>query len=156
MKWKLEIYVENSLRYFRFSLEKDFLNSIFLIRHKESGGKKRKEKFPSMYLEKMDSLSSLKSIRRHYKKDSRYVNDLYTLTYDNHESLDTVELISSVYNRKEALQVSEFFGLISVVGLWIICLKKDLEKLSIVMGWNFEFKVLYISLVIEISKAFWY
>lgn len=54
----------------------------------------------------MDSLSSLKSIKRHYKKDSRYVNDLYTLTYDNHESLDTVELISSVYNRKEALKVS--------------------------------------------------
>ena len=50
----------------------------------------------------MDSLSSLKSIKRHYKKDSRYVNDLYTLTYDNHESLeDTVELISSLYFRTD-------------------------------------------------------
>lgn len=49
-----------------------------------------------MYIDnKMDSLSSLKSFKRHYKKDSRYVNDLYTLTYDNHESLDTIELISN-------------------------------------------------------------
>lgn len=46
----------------------------------------------------MDSLSSLMSIRRHYKKDSRYVNDLYTLTYDNHESLyATTELLSSLH-----------------------------------------------------------
>lgn len=48
-----------------------------------------------MYIENLDSLSSLMSIKRHYKKDSRYVNDLYTLTYDNHESLyATTELIS--------------------------------------------------------------
>jgi hypothetical protein len=53
-----------------------------------------------MYIENqgMDSLSSLMSIRRHYKKDSRYVNDLYTLTYDNHESLyATNELLSSLH-----------------------------------------------------------
>jgi hypothetical protein len=61
-----------------------------------------------MYLEKMDSLSSLKSIKRHYKKDSRYVNDLYTLTYDNHESLDTIELISSVFNKNYDDKVSIF------------------------------------------------
>lgn len=61
-----------------------------------------------MYLDnRMDSLSSLKSIKRHYKKDSRYVNDLYTLTYDNHESLeDTVELISSLYFRTDFVDVS--------------------------------------------------
>lgn len=47
-----------------------------------------------MYIEGMDSLSSLIDIRRHYKKDSRYVNDLYTLTYDNHESLNSIGLIS--------------------------------------------------------------
>lgn len=28
--------------------------------------------------------------RRHYKKDSRFVLDLYTLTYDSHESLDSI------------------------------------------------------------------
>lgn len=54
-----------------------------------------------IYNNRMESLSSLKSIKRHYKKDSRYVNDLYTLTYDNHESLDTVELISSLYFRTD-------------------------------------------------------
>jgi hypothetical protein len=62
-----------------------------------------------MYIDNkaMDSLSSLKSIKRHYKKDSRYVNDLYTLTYDNHESLeDTVELISSLYFRTDLVDVS--------------------------------------------------
>lgn len=37
--------------------------------------------------------------RRHYKKDSRFVNDLYTLTYDDHESLDTVRLFSSFANQ---------------------------------------------------------
>lgn len=42
----------------------------------------------------MDSLPSLSDLKRHYKKDSRFVNDLYTLTYDNHESLDSVELFA--------------------------------------------------------------
>ncbi len=49
----------------------------------------------------MNSMSSLPSLsgfpKRHYKKDSRFVNDLYTLTYDDHESLDTVQLFS-VFN----------------------------------------------------------
>lgn len=66
-----------------------------------------------MYIDnKMDSLSSLKSIKRHYKKDSRYVNDLYTLTYDNHESLDTVELISSLYFRTD---ITDDVSMIKVV-----------------------------------------
>lgn len=53
-----------------------------------------------------ETLSSLPYTfdRRHYKKDSRFVNDLYTLTYDEHESLDTVRLFSSFAN-----QVSYFF-----------------------------------------------
>lgn len=50
-----------------------------------------------MYIENLDSLSSLMSIKRHYKKDSRYVNDLYTLTYDDCESLNTISLISSIH-----------------------------------------------------------
>jgi hypothetical protein len=50
-----------------------------------------------MYLENLDSMSSLMSIKRHYKKDSRYVNDLYTLTYDNCESLNTISLITSIH-----------------------------------------------------------
>lgn len=51
-----------------------------------------------MYIENLDSLSSLMSIRRHYKKDSRYVNDLYTLTYDNHESLYMTSDFVSLHN----------------------------------------------------------
>lgn len=49
----------------------------------------------------MDSLSSLPYTfdKRHYKKDSRFVNDLYTLTYDDHESLDSVRLFSSFANQ---------------------------------------------------------
>lgn len=42
--------------------------------------------------------------RRHYKKDSRFVNDLYTLTYDEHESLDTVRLFSSFANQVSGRQ----------------------------------------------------
>lgn len=55
------------------------------------------------------SLSSLPFSfdRRHYKKDSRFVNDLYTLTYDDHESLDSVRLFSSFAN-----QVSRFCRLV--------------------------------------------
>lgn len=47
------------------------------------------------------SLSSLPFSfdKRHYKKDSRFVNDLYTLTYDDHESLDSVRLFSSFANQ---------------------------------------------------------
>lgn len=33
--------------------------------------------------------SSSRLEKRHYKKDSRFVLDLYTLTYDSHESLDS-------------------------------------------------------------------
>lgn len=48
----------------------------------------------------MDSFPSFANLpKRHYKKDSRFVNDLYTLTYDDHESVDTVELIS-VFNKR--------------------------------------------------------
>lgn len=56
-----------------------------------------------MYL---DNMNSLKSIRRHYKKDSRYVNDLYTLCYDQNESLDDINLISSVFNKDDVDIVS--------------------------------------------------
>lgn len=47
------------------------------------------------------SLSSLPYSfdKRHYKKDSRFVNDLYTLTYDDHESLDSVRLFSTFANQ---------------------------------------------------------
>lgn len=51
-----------------------------------------------------DEPSSLCSLphsfdKRHYKKDTRFVNDLYTLTYLQHESLDSVRLFSSFANQ---------------------------------------------------------
>lgn len=55
----------------------------------------------------LDESTSLSSLpynfkQRHYKKDSRFVNDLYTLTYDDHESLDSVRLFSSFANQVSA------------------------------------------------------
>jgi hypothetical protein len=34
--------------------------------------------------------------KRHYKKDSRFVLDLYTLTYDSHESVDSLGDLNTV------------------------------------------------------------
>lgn len=63
------------------------------------------------------SLSSLPFSfdRRHYKKDSRFVNDLYTLTYDDHESLDSVRLFSSFAN--QVSRFSRFVGVVHVFGV---------------------------------------
>uniref|UniRef100_A0A336LV62 CSON005614 protein n=1 Tax=Culicoides sonorensis TaxID=179676 RepID=A0A336LV62_CULSO len=53
---------------------------------------------PILFLEvKMDSLTfNGKGIKRHYKKDSRFVCDLYTITYDNHESLEHLSILNAV------------------------------------------------------------
>lgn len=68
------------------------------------------------------SSSAVAALRRHYKKDSRFVNDLYTLTYDENESLDTVEPNTSVFHKPDAgdLQVEcepESGALASVCGI---------------------------------------
>ncbi|CAH0382123.1 unnamed protein product [Bemisia tabaci] len=42
--------------------------------------------------------------RRHYKKDSRFVLDLYTLTYDSHESLDSLGDLSTRRNDREEIR----------------------------------------------------
>lgn len=76
-----------------------------------------------MYIDnKMDSLSSLKSFKRHYKKDSRYVNDLYTLTYDNHESLDTIELISNSPDVDDKVSLMLIYSSISMYFFYFIYL----------------------------------
>lgn len=53
---------------------------------------------PILFLEvKMDSLTfNGKGIKRHYKKDTRFVCDLYTITYDNHESLEHLSILNAV------------------------------------------------------------
>ena len=45
-----------------------------------------------------ESMKLRAQTRRHYKKDSRFVFDLYTLCYDENESVDTVELFTSIVN----------------------------------------------------------
>lgn len=37
------------------------------------------------------------SEQRHYKKDTRFLLDLYTITYDNHESVDNVCCLVSFF-----------------------------------------------------------
>lgn len=55
-----------------------------------------------------DSLNKLDSnLRRHYKKDSRFVFDLYTLCYDENESVDTVELFTSIVNNTAGNWIEE-------------------------------------------------
>lgn len=36
--------------------------------------------------------------RRQYKKDTIYLYDLYTLTYDNNEQVESIEMFSSIEN----------------------------------------------------------
>lgn len=45
--------------------------------------------------------------RRHYKKDSRFVLDLYTLTYDSHESLDSLGDLFNVSTTKIFTSISK-------------------------------------------------
>ncbi|XP_075234056.1 schwannomin interacting protein 1 isoform X2 [Lycorma delicatula] len=47
---------------------------------------------------------SSKLDRRHYKKDSRFVLDLYTLTYDSHESLDSLGDLNARRNDREEIR----------------------------------------------------
>lgn len=42
----------------------------------------------------MDSLTVDSIAKRHYKKDTRFLYDLYTLSYDNHESLEHISILS--------------------------------------------------------------
>jgi hypothetical protein len=50
-------------------------------------------------LETMKSPTVKTTLRRQYKKDTLYVLDLYTLTYDSHETLDSLgEYVSNVFN----------------------------------------------------------
>lgn len=55
-----------------------------------------------------ESLNKFESnSRRHYKKDSRFVFDLYTLCYDENESVDTVELFTSIVNNTAGNWIEE-------------------------------------------------
>lgn len=66
-----------------------------------------------MSYEPLSLNSQIQLQKRHYKKDSRFVFDLYTLCYDENESVDTVELFTSIVNNTAdenwAEQVNFFF-----------------------------------------------
>lgn len=57
--------------------------------------------------------------RRHYKKDSRFVLDLYTLTYDSHESLDSIgditEVCFTTVYRNIYIHIYFFFSLLNII-----------------------------------------
>lgn len=46
-----------------------------------------------------------RGVKRHYKKDTTFVNDLYTLTYDNHESLELNEPQCSIFFTESVTEV---------------------------------------------------
>lgn len=47
----------------------------------------------------MKSQTMKNALRRQYKKDTLYVLDLYTLTYDSHETVDSLaEYVSNILN----------------------------------------------------------
>lgn len=69
----------------------------------------------------MDSVSSLVNMpKRHYKKDSRFTNDLYTLTYDDNESLDTVELLSVFNTTVSSIYIDNCLQLIWVMTIVVL------------------------------------
>lgn len=45
----------------------------------------------------MASMPYFNSEQRHYKKDTRFLLDLYTITYDNHESVDNICCLVSTF-----------------------------------------------------------
>lgn len=78
-----------------------------------------------MLIENMDSMSSLVSIRRHYKKDSQYLNNLYTLTYDT-SMYSTNELFSSLHNTIHNTDIEEQNVSFPTSILWsIMCIRED-------------------------------
>lgn len=45
----------------------------------------------------MASMPYFNPEQRHYKKDTRFLLDLYTITYDNHESVDNICCLVSIF-----------------------------------------------------------
>lgn len=54
--------------------------------------------------------------QRHYKKDTRFLLDLYTITYDNHESVDNICCLVSSFSYaqffEEYLRTHTYYGVI--------------------------------------------
>lgn len=54
--------------------------------------------------------------RRQYKKDTIYLYDLYTLTYDNNEQVESIEMFNTIENENVSLQRDLFY---IVIYLWV-------------------------------------
>lgn len=59
--------------------------------------------------------------KRHYKKDSMYLNDLYTLTFDEDDTLESLDAVSKL-NRFSSSTWSELF--IHVITVLIACVER--------------------------------
>lgn len=62
-------------------------------------------KHPRRYYKKMLEVSTVTSQKRkrHYKKDTKFLLDLYTLTFDNHETLQSLDELVSITSFKKFL-----------------------------------------------------
>lgn len=54
--------------------------------------------------------------RRQYKKDTIYLYDLYTLTYDNNEQVESIEMFNTIENENVSLQRDLFY---IVIYFWV-------------------------------------
>lgn len=80
----------------------------------------------------MGSLANMsKAIKRHYKKDSRFVMDLYTLTYDNHESLDSLTEVVSII---EQIYTALVFTLLENCEEFMNFIMKNQVKIYLFLG----------------------
>lgn len=60
--------------------------------------------------------------RRQYKKDTIYLYDLYTLTYDNNEQVESIEMFNTIENENVSLQRDLFYIVIySWVDVGVSC-----------------------------------
>lgn len=61
--------------------------------------------------------------RRQYKKDTIYLYDLYTLTYDNNEQVESIEMFNSIENENVSLRwgnVDYYYYIICGTGLYVV------------------------------------
>lgn len=61
--------------------------------------------------------------RRQYKKDTIYLYDLYTLTYDNNEQVESIETFNTIENENVSLRwgnVYYYYNIICRAGLYVV------------------------------------
>ena len=67
-------------------------------RRRELEARKFQEELEKMAIQLADRLKKIPAIsRRSYKKESIYVKDLYTLTYEEGQTLESIDYVSNIY-----------------------------------------------------------